>query len=76
MASTFILDVPVLVSAVRRAHADPAWATPSNATPDDLIVLEGNHRLLAIAIRAGWGMRLPSCVGVFVVEPLPLAPTP
>lgn len=68
IAATFILDTPVLVSAVPRALADPSWVAPPVASPADLIVLEGNHRMLAVALRASWGMRLPTCIGVFVAQ--------
>ena len=64
MAATFITDVPVLIGAWRRRH-QAEWDLPGTAS-DDLIVVEGNNRMLAIALRASWNLRLPSCVGVFV----------
>jgi hypothetical protein len=68
LAATFILDVPVLVSAWPRKLVDPGWAAPVNASPDDLVIVEGNHRLLAVALRASWGMPLPRCIGVFAAQ--------
>jgi len=65
MAATFITDVPVLVGAWRRRH-DPSWAQPGAEAADDLIIFEGNHRMLAIALRASWNFPLPPCIGVFV----------
>ena len=55
-----IPSAPILVSAHTRATFG------GTGSPDDLIVMEGNHRMLAIAIRASWGWPLPRCIGVFV----------
>ena len=63
LAAVLILDTPLLVSAAPRRLALPDSAIQS---PEDLVVLEGNHRVLAIAVRAAWNMPLPRCVGVFV----------
>lgn len=58
-ASSFEMNAPVMISANRRGGGGP--------DANDLIVIEGNHRCLAMAIRKSWGMPLPACVGVFVM---------
>lgn len=61
MAENFIVDVPVLVLAMPR---DPA--RHGMREPNALMVLEGNNRILAIAIRASRNLPLPPVVAVFV----------
>lgn len=63
LAASLILDVPLLVSAAPRRIVLPNSGIPS---PEDLVVVEGNHRMLAVAFRALWRMPLPKCIGVFV----------
>lgn len=63
LASSLVMDVPLLVGAYRRAHCGYSGSL------EDLVVFEGCHRVLAIAVRADLGWRLPSCVGVFVHPP-------
>lgn len=65
MASAFICDVPVLISACPRSLGQANWTTTATS-PGDLVILEGNHRMQAVALRASWTMPLPSCIGVFV----------
>jgi hypothetical protein len=62
-AATLVLDVPLLVQAAPRRIVLPNTKPQS---PEDLVVIEGNHRMLAVALRALWRMPLPRCVGVFV----------
>jgi hypothetical protein len=62
-AATLVLDVPLLVQAAPRRIVLPDTKPTS---PEDLVVIEGNHRMLAVALRALWRMPLPRCVGVFV----------
>jgi hypothetical protein len=62
-AATLVLDVPLLVQAAPRRIVLPNTKPQS---PEDLVVVEGNHRMLAVALRALWRMPLPRCVGVFV----------
>jgi hypothetical protein len=62
-AATLVLDVPLLVQAAPRRIVLPHTKPES---PEDLVVVEGNHRMLAVALRALWRMSLPRCVGVFV----------
>ncbi len=64
-AAGLVLDVPLLVSAAPRRIVLPNSGIQS---PEDLIVVEGNHRMLAVAFRAIWRMPLPRCIGVFVCE--------
>jgi hypothetical protein len=65
LAATFVLEVPVLISACPRCLGEAAWTQPGTS-PDDLIIVEGNHRMLAVALRAMWSMPLPTCIGIFV----------
>jgi hypothetical protein len=60
LAGNLGLHTPLMVGAYRRLH------TGYPGAPDDLVVFDGCHRIMAVAIRAHAGQPLPACVGVFV----------